>query len=264
MRGNTMQGSPLDSIAWYAWESSEPESNWLLIYVDMLSVLLAMLVVLLGHMAVQQMQHPQPDSQIAPVASIVEPMDRSALEEKAQVNIEPIASFTEPMPMPPLEERVEDKLEPTMEQPPIPSPESRLEAAIESDFQGAVKVVRRDHGISLEIADVILFESNKAALRSQAGEVLSRLAVTLQGIGESEIAVEGHTDDRPIKGGRFLSNWELAAARANAVTRFLLEQGFAPSQLRSVSYADTHPVADNRTAEGRAENRRVSLRVDFI
>ena len=78
------------------------------------------------------------------------------------------------------------------------------------------------------------------------------------------MAVEGHTDDRPILGGRYHSNWELAAARANAVTRYLLSQGFAANRLRSVSYADTHPVSDNGTANGRAENRRVNLRVDFL
>jgi chemotaxis protein MotB len=88
--------------------------------------------------------------------------------------------------------------------------------------------------------------------------------LTLQEIGEADVAVEGHTDDRPILGGPFHSNWELAAARANAVTRYLLSQGFNPRRLRSVSYADTHPVADNATESGRAENRRVNLRVDFL
>lgn len=264
MHGNALQNSPLDTIAWYAWESDEPESNWLLTYVDMLSVLLAMLVVLLGHMAVQQMQPPQPDSLIAPVARVAEPTQAPPLMALAEVDIEPISSVPEPIREPVSQVTTEGDSEMAAEPQSMASPESRLEAAIESDFQGAVKVVRRDQGISLEIADVILFESSKAALRPQAGEVLARLAVTLQDIGDAEIAVEGHTDDRPILGGRFLSNWDLAAARANAVTRFLLEQGFEPTRLRSVSYADTHPVADNRTAEGRAENRRVSLRVDFL
>ena len=264
MSANTLQGSPLEAISWYAWESEEPESNWLLTYVDMLSVLLAMLVVLLGHMAVQQMQPPQPDRQIVPVEQTVEPIEAPVAAVQAPLVVETVTPVAEQTPPPAPEEQMTEQVVQPAETLPVPSPESRLEAAIESDFQGAVKVVRRDHGISLEIADVILFESNRAALRPQAGEVLSRLAVTLQGIGEAEIAVEGHTDDRPIKGGRFLSNWELAAARANAVTRFRLQQGFEASRLRSVSYADTHPVADNRTAEGRAENRRVSLRVDFL
>ncbi|MEW8205683.1 MAG: OmpA family protein, partial [Candidatus Thiodiazotropha taylori] len=127
-----------------------------------------------------------------------------------------------------------------------------------------VKGVQRAQGVSLEIADVILFHSGKAELLPEAQPVLSRLAMTLQEIGEADIAVEGHTDDRPILGGPFQSNWELAAARANAVTRFLLDQGFSAKHLRSVSYADSQPVADNSNADGRAENRRVNLRVDFL
>ncbi|MEW8681168.1 MAG: OmpA family protein, partial [Candidatus Thiodiazotropha endolucinida] len=142
--------------------------------------------------------------------------------------------------------------------------ETRLVAAIEDRFRDEVKVVQRDKGISLEIADVILFDSGKAELLAEAQPVLKRLAVTLQEIGKADIAVEGHTDDRPILGGRFQSNWELAAARANAVTRFLLDQGFAPKHLRSISYADAHPVADNSNPNGRAENRRVNLRVEFL
>ncbi|MCU7829436.1 MAG: OmpA family protein [Candidatus Thiodiazotropha sp. (ex Myrtea sp. 'scaly one' KF741663)] len=233
--------SPLESIAWYAWESDESESNWLLTYVDMLSVVLAMLVVLLGHMAVQHLQ--VPEESIEPVTSV----------ESVEV-----IEVTEPV------EQPEEISIQTLQAEAIPTPESRLITAIETQFQGEIKVAEKDFGISLEIADVILFESGKADFLSGAGPVLMRLAMTLQEIGEANIAVEGHTDNRPILGGRFQSNWELAAARANAVTRFLLSQGFAPERLRSVSYADTHPVADNQTAEGRAENRRVNLRVDFL
>ena len=66
-----------------------------------------------------------------------------------------------------------------------------------------------------------------------------------------------------MQGAEFASNWDLAAARANAVTRFLLARGFDPSRVHSVSYADTRPVADNGTAAGRAANRRVELRIEF-
>jgi chemotaxis protein MotB len=234
----TSEQLPLDAIAWYAWESDEADSNWLLTYVDMLSVVLAMLVVLLGHLAAQQLQMPRPDESVV-VA------EQTVPEEAPATPVEEV----KPQPSP---------------EPATPSPEARLATAIENQFQGQIKVVLRDQGISLEIADVILFASGKADLLTEAEPVLSRLVQTLLEIGEADVAVEGHTDDRPILGGRFHSNWELAAARANAVTRYLLSQHFSPSRLRSVSYADTHPVADNATEAGRAENRRVSLRVEFL
>jgi chemotaxis protein MotB len=329
MRSKANQELPLDAIAWYAWEPDEVESNWLLTYVDMLSVLLAMLVVLLGHMAAQRTQMPVvhiaqavqvvkavvdgrvekpetvPSQSTAPAATVEKSERMPAQPTVPEETVEKSESVPE---QPTVPEETVEKSESVPEQPTVPeaavekpemlpqqpttlaaaveqsdvapeqpaaaettiapatvaTPESRLAKAIETQFQGEIKVVQRDHGVSLEIAEVILFDSGKADLLPEAGLVLARLAATLQQIGDTAIAVEGHTDDRPIRGGRFRSNWELAAARANAVTQFLLSQGFAPERLRSVSYADTRPVADNTTAAGRAENRRVNLRVDFL
>jgi chemotaxis protein MotB len=231
----------LDGTTWYAWEIEDNDGGWLLTYVDVLSVILAMLVVLLGQMAVQHLQTTDEES-------------RMAASYEAVPSEEPIVEVQLPQSTVHVEEEPEQ----------VNDAEARLAAAIEDRFQDEVKVVQRDKGISLEIADVILFDSGKAELLAEALPVLERLAVTLQEIGEADIAVEGHTDDRPILGGRFQSNWDLAAARANAVTRFLLDQGFAAKHLRSVSYADAHPVADNSNPTGRAENRRVNLRVEFL
>ena len=230
---------PLSAISWYQWESDNSDANWLLTYVDVLSVILAMLVVLLGQMAVRHMQPIEEQNQIT--STYAQPSSPVTLPQQTAV--------------------VEEKTQQTQSD---NSAVSRLTAAIEQRFDDEVKVVQRELGVSLEIADVILFHSGKAELLPEAQPVLARLAMTLQEIGEADIAVEGHTDDRPILGGPFQSNWELAAARANAVTRFLLDQGCSAKHLRSVSYADSQPVADNSNADGRAENRRVNLRVDFL
>jgi chemotaxis protein MotB len=232
----------LDGTAWYAWEIEDNDGGWLLTYVDVLSVILAMLVVLLGQMAVEHLQTTEEESRMAASFQAV-PSEQPRIEVQQPEATVPVQ---------------EESLEHNNDA------ELRLVAAIEDRFQDEVKVVQRDKGITLEIADVILFDSAKAELLAEAQPVLERLAVTLQEIGEADIAVEGHTDDRPILGGRFESNWELAAARANAVTRFLLQQGFSAEHLRSVSYADAHPVADNSNPTGRAENRRVNLRVEFL
>ena len=115
----------------------------------------------------------------------------------------------------------------------------------------------------LTIEDVVLFDSSSAELQESAQPMLTGLARTLGAAGDLLVSVEGHTDSRPVRGGRFASNWDLAAARANAVTRFLLAGGLNRTRLRSVSYADTRPVADNDTSQGRAANRRVELRIEF-
>ncbi len=234
----------LETQAWYAWEEPATEPNWLLTYVDVLSVILAMLVVLLGQMAVRQLQPLEAEHRVTEPQAVVQPLTEPVVSEQLAGQNDPV---------------IENATDP-----PSDSQEARLVAEIERRFEDTVKVVEREQGVSLEIAESILFRTNEAALLPEALPILAKLATTLQNIGEANIAVEGHTDNRPIRGGRYESNWELGAARANAVTRFLLQQGLSPRHLRSVSYADSRPVADNASAAGRAENRRVNLKVEFL
>jgi chemotaxis protein MotB len=126
-----------------------------------------------------------------------------------------------------------------------------------------VEVVRHEDAVTLQIAEVVLFDSSRALLKTTAAPVLERAIMLLNEFGEVAVAVQGHTDNQPVRGGEFRSNWELSAARANAVAAFLLQQGFPPERLRVESYADTRPVAENDTRTGRAQNRRVALRVEL-
>jgi chemotaxis protein MotB len=144
------------------------------------------------------------------------------------------------------------------------SREDRVADLIEQRFRGQIAATRREHGLEITIPEVALFDSARAALHESARPVLDELAATLREGGEARISVEGHTDNVPVQGGQFASNWDLASARANAVARYLLEQGFEPSRLQSVSYADTRPVASNDNEQGRAANRRVELQIGFI
>ncbi len=82
-----------------------------------------------------------------------------------------------------------------------------------------------------------------------------------------KIVVEGHTDNRPILAGTFPSNWELSGARAARVVRMFLDRGYEPDHLTAIAYADTRPAAVERTPAGTldeaamAKNRRVVLRI---
>jgi len=84
---------------------------------------------------------------------------------------------------------------------------------------------------------------------------------------EYRIVVEGHTDSRPITGGVYPSNWELSGARAARVIRMFLERGFTSDHLTAIGYADTHPQVPSRTPAGAwdedslAKNRRVVIRI---
>jgi chemotaxis protein MotB len=76
----------------------------------------------------------------------------------------------------------------------------------------------------------------------------------------NDVAIEGHTDNQPISSARYPSNWELSNARATSVLRYMLDHdGLPASRLSSTGYADTKPVADNATPEGKAKNRRVEI-----
>jgi len=110
----------------------------------------------------------------------------------------------------------------------------------------------------LEIQDKILFKSSEANLLSAGNELLKKLAPLLdQSLGL--IYIEGHTDNRPIKTKQFPSNWELGATRATSVLHYLVSQNLNSSRLRAITFADTKPIADNSTKEGRERNRRVSI-----
>jgi len=137
--------------------------------------------------------------------------------------------------------------------------EQTLLAAIEASELGRrVEVTRRQDAVNLEIGDEILFARGSAALEPGGEALLAELAKLLRQ-QPTTISVEGHTDNAPIRNGRFASNWELSAARATNVTRQLIAHAVDPSRLRAIGHADTKPRADNATAEGRARNRRVSL-----
>ena len=74
------------------------------------------------------------------------------------------------------------------------------------------------------------------------------------------LRIEGHTDNVPINSSQFSSNWELSAERGVTVLRYLSEIGGLPvSRLAQAGFADTRPIADNGTPEGRALNRRADI-----
>jgi len=211
------------------WNAEDHEDNWLVSYADLLSVIFAMVVLLFGRMLAA-----------TAVPEVVEAVNGPAAASSPAPSavVAALASA---------ESQRED----------------RLAALVEQRFSGRVETRRRERGIALAIPAVALFTSARADLEPAAIPLLTQLAMTLREAGDARIAVEGHTDDQPVSGGSFDSNWSLAAARANAVTRFLLDQGFAPDRLQSVSYADTRPIADNSTVDGRAANRRVELQIEL-
>jgi len=108
------------------------------------------------------------------------------------------------------------------------------------------------------VSDSVLFAPGAAGIEPQGTTILGIVAEALK-LVPNDIVIEGHTDSRPISTSRFPSNWELSTARATAVLRYLVGVGIDPGRLSAMGYGETHPAADNATAEGQAKNRRVEI-----
>ncbi|RCW60261.1 flagellar motor protein MotB [Halanaerobium sp. ST460_2HS_T2] len=122
-----------------------------------------------------------------------------------------------------------------------------------------VNVENKRKGLVISLTGEILYELGRAEIRDQGREVLAMISDILKDI-PNDIMIEGHTDDLPIRTDEFPSNWELSTARAVNVIKFLIEErNFDPARLSAAGYSEYRPVAENTTAEGRAENRRVEV-----
>lgn len=117
-----------------------------------------------------------------------------------------------------------------------------------------------EYWVEVDVNASLLFDSASAEPSAEARQLFQRVASVLAPF-DSELQVVGHTDNVPIATEEFASNWELSAARAVSVVRLLSDEGIAPGRLSAVGYGEFRPMASNDTAEGRANNRRVVLRV---
>jgi len=142
--------------------------------------------------------------------------------------------------------------------------ENQLQAALQSELQqGLVEVERRDGKVVVTVGAGGAFSSGKAEITDQAREIMNRISVVSMG-AESSITVSGHTDDVPISNTDYRDNWDLAAARASSVVHAMQDTGMVSAgRMKAVSYGETQPVASNATPEGREENRRIVIEIDF-
>src|SRR5580700_198974 len=114
-------------------------------------------------------------------------------------------------------------------------------------------------GLVISLREAGFFDSGSATPKPAALPTLHQIATRL-GTTPYDLRIEGHTDNVPIHNAEFDSNWELSSARATRIARLFLDmQAMPPDRISAAGYAEFHPVADNGTAVGRAENRRVDL-----
>jgi outer membrane protein OmpA-like peptidoglycan-associated protein len=110
-------------------------------------------------------------------------------------------------------------------------------------------------GLVITLSGSVLFASDQAALLPSAQARLGDVASALLATKERPLIVEGHTDSQ----GADAYNLDLSQRRAESVRQFLISQGYDGGKIRAVGIGEARPVADNATAEGRANNRRVEI-----
>ncbi len=241
---------------------------WAIPYADLMTLLLAFFVVMYAVSVVNEGKYrvasqsmieafhgssralaplaPGKDAPHTPEPSMARPISASG---------EPLAPVNVPLP----QRRVpsQSAIRPVRPTADLRRMEDRVRKALQPLIDKQMVAVRRGPGsLEIEIRTDVLFPSGVAQLSVPATAVLRNMAAILAPFG-NPLRVEGFTDDVPIATPMYPSNWELSAARAATVARLFAEHGVSPERLGIVGWGEVRPIADNSSAEGRNQNRRV-------
>ncbi len=127
-------------------------------------------------------------------------------------------------------------------------------------FSASIETLIDDRGLVIRLlTDQVLYDSGSAVLKPEATPLLAKISALVNVDSSHPISVEGNTDDVPIATGQYPSNWELSAARAAGVARFMAAHGVTATRLEATGVADQRPIAPNSTEAGRSRNRRVEI-----
>lgn len=241
--------SALSSGRFERWHTDpvppQEDESWLVTYLDVVTLLLAMMVVMLAFS--------EPISE-----SFRGEKRESALDSQSplvQAAADTGTTLPPPIPLPnpaTAPERIEGE--------PADRRAAPVQPAVDwGELGPGIEVESTPGVVRFRISSEVLFASGDASLTPQGQRVIDQLLPAFNGAPDHTIVVEGHSDNIPINTARFPSNWELSASRASAVVRHLETRGLNPTRLRASGLADTRPVASNGTAEGRSQNRRVEI-----
>lgn len=211
----------------------ENVDRWLLTYADMITLLVALFIMLYSMSAVNQEKF----------GALAQSMRREfqALPEQDGGKVVGAGSVVD---------SVEQQV-------------SRLQQFLqEKGLQSQVRIRHEERGLVISLlSDGTLFDLGSADLKPSAKQVLDQVAEALRAL-PNPVLIEGHTDNLPIRTAQYPSNWELSAARAARVLRYLVQKGGIPAErLIAVGYADTRPLVPNSSPANRAQNRRVDIAV---
>lgn len=233
----------------------DDEDLWQITFADLVTLILTFFIILVSISKVDFVRYER----------VVDSMGKAMGQkqaERAPSPAEPLAEERKPVEeLPPEEIRARYRKVETLN-----AIMAELEYQLQLDHD-SVALERREDAIALNLWGGVFFKSGSAELTEKA-VILSIISDALAGLPYN-VTVEGHTDNIPINTRQFPSNWELSAARAAAVARFLIDHGLDAHQVKIVGLADTHPLAPNQDDQGRPQpenmklNRRVVILVEM-
>lgn len=149
-------------------------------------------------------------------------------------------------------------------------------ARYKSEFFGQLRdLLGREEGVRIVgdrfvFSSEVLFQTGDVALSDEGRAQIARIAAILKRVSDAippeidwVIRVDGHTDNQPLSGlGRYRNNWELSQGRALSVVRYMSEGlGISPSRLAANGFGEFQPINPANTAQARAQNRRIELKI---
>lgn len=136
------------------------------------------------------------------------------------------------------------------------------EALEEKQLENEIDIEFTSQYVQLTLNGALLFDSGSTVLKEEALPILNQVGIILQQYSTSIIEIEGHTDNVPMSGSKYSNNDELSNGRALSVFYYLEENTtLNPANIKHSGRGEYIPVADNSTPEGRAQNRRVEIRI---
>lgn len=240
------------------------EENWQLSLADMMTLILCFFVLIVSVSKLDMTRY----EKVA--GSMEKAMTRERRPDTAKT---PPGPEKEPLPpqaapAPPLP-AVLPEVRAKAATPPAPRDIDQFKAELSTKLAGKTgqaEVIHRDQGVAVSLRGAAFFDPASAEIKPETLALLTDIASSLKDM-PVRVAVEGHTDNLPIESWLYPSNWELSAARASRVARFLNDHGVPKDDLTVVGLADTRPLVPNAGPDGRpipenqAKNRRVVILV---
>ncbi|WP_312099030.1 flagellar motor protein MotB [Niallia sp.] len=243
------------------------DETWLVPYADILTLLLALFIVLYG-------------------MSSVDAKKFSAIADAFNRELQGGTGFFEyPSPVPSMESENSDvnldekekqeetkdlaeedlkELQKQQDQKELAEIQQKVNAYIDENKLGnKLDTELTGEGLHVSIRDNVLFASGSADVRDKDRSIVSEISHLLVMDPPRSIIISGHTDNVPISNSRYDSNWELSVTRALNFMKLLLEnKKLDPKSFSAKGYGEFQPIASNKTAEGRAKNRRVDILIE--